>query len=304
MSSELAIVMMDASQARTCVEKIKDRFGEVRTLVLDLYEREGWKALGYKNWTECASKEFGNHKVHTFRLLAAAQAERNISNPGVTDAARIPEKHLRPLTSIKDPEQQRAVWKKAVETAPKGKVTAAHVKQIAEKIRPSKPKKESAKPPEPIESSKKISVLGYKGGAINECRRVGEEMVRIIHEFPPDDLWFIPTLDAIQEAIDFARTKHGSDNFGVPDSVEEHSVGALGPKATRYGKPYQGIISGLRGKAGELYGRAVLNRLVHYVHCSERQEFVEALKASISRWQKDNPKKSIQQKAEEQFGKS
>jgi len=34
------------------------------------------------------------------------------------------------------PEQQAEVWQEAVETAPNGKVTAAHVAQVVEKVKP------------------------------------------------------------------------------------------------------------------------------------------------------------------------
>jgi len=42
--------------------------------------------------------------------------------------AEIPESQLRPLTKLRNkPDQQREAWQKVVETAPEGKVTAAHV---------------------------------------------------------------------------------------------------------------------------------------------------------------------------------
>ena len=45
----------------------------------------------------------------------------------------ISERAIRPLTKIKDPEEQREVYQKAVETAPEGKVTAKHVERVVKK---------------------------------------------------------------------------------------------------------------------------------------------------------------------------
>jgi hypothetical protein len=111
----------------------------VRYLVLDLYEREGWSALGYGSWRECVTAEFKNSQAYLYRQLEAAQAEKVISPIGENE---IPESQLRPLTKLRDnPEQQREAWQKAVETAPDGKITAAHVsKVVREMTEPEKPK--------------------------------------------------------------------------------------------------------------------------------------------------------------------
>jgi uncharacterized protein YccT (UPF0319 family) len=63
------------------------------------------------------------------RQLEAAQTEKVISPIG--EKKEIPESQLRPLTKLRDnPEAQKEAWQKAVDTAPDGKVTAAHVQKI------------------------------------------------------------------------------------------------------------------------------------------------------------------------------
>jgi hypothetical protein len=85
--------------------------------------------LGYKSWRECVVKEFGQNERYLYRQLEAAQTEKNIWPMG--QKAEIPERQLRPLVSLhNDPEAQKEAWAKAVETAPEGKVTAAHVQKI------------------------------------------------------------------------------------------------------------------------------------------------------------------------------
>jgi len=44
-------------EARECVDKINANLTNIRQLLLTLYERQGWDALGYRNWQECIKKE-------------------------------------------------------------------------------------------------------------------------------------------------------------------------------------------------------------------------------------------------------
>lgn len=121
---------MSAEQAREHVRQIKLGLQNVRNLLLELYEQEGWRALGYDSWRACVTTEFDFSKSHVYELLSAAKVERNISDLSET---AIPMTHLTPIAQ-KDlqPEQQREVWQQAVETAPNGKVTAAHVERTVE----------------------------------------------------------------------------------------------------------------------------------------------------------------------------
>jgi hypothetical protein len=50
----------------------------VRNLVLELYEREGWKALGYPTWRECLVAEFKQRECYLYNQFEAAQTEKNI----------------------------------------------------------------------------------------------------------------------------------------------------------------------------------------------------------------------------------
>ena len=139
MENAITIRPMIYKEAREVVDKINANMNNVRYLVLDLYEREGWSALGYESWRECVTAEFKNSQAYLYRQLEAAQAEKVISPIGENE---IPESQLRPLTKLRDnPEQQREAWQKAVETAPDGKITAAHVsKVVREMTEPEKPK--------------------------------------------------------------------------------------------------------------------------------------------------------------------
>ncbi len=119
---------MTASEARTCVDAIRSGIVNVGRQLLELYERDGWRALGYSNWRECAQVEFGYKQSRVYQLLEAAEIERNISTIGGNS---IPERVVRPLASL-PADTQRTVWAEAVETAPNGRVTAAHVQSVVD----------------------------------------------------------------------------------------------------------------------------------------------------------------------------
>lgn len=120
----IALQRMTVAEAQECVAEIRTGIVNVGRKLLELYERDGWKALGYSSWRECAQVEFGFKQSHIYRLLDAAEVERNISPNGGN--LQIAERQARPLVSL-PPDAQREVWAAAVETAPNGKVTAAHV---------------------------------------------------------------------------------------------------------------------------------------------------------------------------------
>jgi hypothetical protein len=62
------------------------------------------------------------------QLIMATEALENVKSvtSGNTPSS---ERQARPLSKL-EPEQQRQAWQKAVETAPEGKVTAAHVARV------------------------------------------------------------------------------------------------------------------------------------------------------------------------------
>lgn len=119
--------MMTADQARQCADQIRRGMSNVGQLLLDFHEREGWRALAYGSWRECAMTEFGYGQSRVYQLMEAARVERNISTI-VEKPVKIIESQARPLAPL-EPAAQGAVWARAVETAPDGKVTAKHVEQ-------------------------------------------------------------------------------------------------------------------------------------------------------------------------------
>ena len=65
-----AIVLANEKEAREITDRIKNKITEAGVLILDMYEREGWRALGYESWRACVVAEFEFSQSHAYRLLS------------------------------------------------------------------------------------------------------------------------------------------------------------------------------------------------------------------------------------------
>lgn len=174
--------IMTPQEARTCIDEINGNLRNTRALLLDLYEREGWRALGYENWEKCVTSEFKEKRAYLFYQLAAAKAEKNIiaQSTTVDKIGTIPERHLRPLTSLA-PEQQREVYEKAVETAPDGKVTAKHVEETVKEM--------SQKGHTHTETYLVTDALIFAGFAITQLERIRDDDPKMEDAFVKVETW-------------------------------------------------------------------------------------------------------------------
>lgn len=133
------VFMMTEAEALDWKKRVGSAASELRIILHEGYTREAWRALGFSNWTECIkaiANEFGFSERQIWYLHSANMTENNLLNN--CSVGKIPESQLRPLASL-PPEQQREVWTKAIETAPNGKITAAHVQGVVYQYNPIPP---------------------------------------------------------------------------------------------------------------------------------------------------------------------
>jgi site-specific DNA-methyltransferase (adenine-specific) len=160
--------LMTPDEARACWDGIKADIRGLRARLIDFYEREGWKALGYSSWRECVASECGRSQSYLYRQLEAARIEREISPVG--EIGRIPEGPLRELAGKdKTPDGRRAAWARAISTAPDGKPTAQLVRRAVDELSPKgeSPDAGSTLPDRPEPDASRATSIG--GPAAN-CR--------------------------------------------------------------------------------------------------------------------------------------
>lgn len=126
---------MSREEATTACRSIRSHLESAGAQLLELHDREGWKALGYASWRECAVAEFGKSQSRVYELLAAARVVREFSE--ISEKPPTTDSHLRALA--KAPEGRRAeAWDAAAKVAGTDKVTARHVAE-AVKAMPREP---------------------------------------------------------------------------------------------------------------------------------------------------------------------
>lgn len=163
------IKRMTAPEAKTCIASINSNISNIRALILDLYERQGWAALGYGSWRECVVAEFKEQQRYLYYQLEAAKIGRNLCTI-VQKTESIPEGQLRPLARL-EPEKQKEAWQMAVDTAPNGKVTADHVYKIVKGMQ--EPREQ--KVPEPLSINKPAHAIYFATIAISQLERIADD---------------------------------------------------------------------------------------------------------------------------------
>jgi len=111
--------------AKRLVTRINNQSADVRALVKQLHDGQGWKALGYDSWSACVDGEFVFGRQHAYRLLEAAEVEARVSPVG--DSKALPERQIREI-AVAPPARQAEVYAEAVKSAPFGVVTAEHIR--------------------------------------------------------------------------------------------------------------------------------------------------------------------------------
>lgn len=89
---------------RQIIEMSRQYIDDIGPIVLEMREREGWRALGFKTWTDyCKHVDKRISAVNVMRLAQKAEVEQNVQ-------ARLAMRHALQLVRITDPEGQREVY--------------------------------------------------------------------------------------------------------------------------------------------------------------------------------------------------
>jgi hypothetical protein len=137
--------------------------------------------VSHDTFESYCKKRWGMSRPQAYRLIDGAKVTECLSPIGDIPAS---ESVARPLTSIRDEEGEldlikiNEVWQEAVETAPEGVITAAHVKQVVRDIhtREEGPEEE----PEPEQENEAVEPKGvftdhYVTVAISHLKRIARD---------------------------------------------------------------------------------------------------------------------------------
>jgi len=113
------------------IQKNLNAFYEVGFALMQIRDNKLYREV-YGTFEEYCRDRWHFSKTHANRLISSAEVTDNLTPTGVIPQS---ERSIRPLTIIKDPEEQREIYQKAVETAPEGKVTARHVEETVRQLK-------------------------------------------------------------------------------------------------------------------------------------------------------------------------
>jgi protein gp37 len=142
-SAEIQFLPMSKAEARRKTERIRGHFDAARRLIYEMHEREGWKALGYRDWLAYVRGEFDEARSTVERQRCAGEIEVLLSPNGDKEVliGKISEGQLRPLARfIDDPDRLRAAWALALKNGkgkPTGQLVAEAVAEIEAHYEPS-----------------------------------------------------------------------------------------------------------------------------------------------------------------------
>lgn len=180
------IVPLTEGEARQLTNSIKAHLQAADAQILELHERDGWKALGYTSWRDCIQAEFNLTQSRGYQLLALARVKRNIiplpsgDSTIVEKRPVINEAQARVLSKI-PAGRQREVYEEAVTKAPNGKPTARQIAQVL-----TKPV------PKPLPSKKPVQRDDTRSRCKALIERMSERRVQQLYETLCDELGVLP----------------------------------------------------------------------------------------------------------------
>lgn len=113
------------------IERGKQTFVEVGLALWEIREGRGYR-FEHGTFEDYCQERWGWGRNYANKLISASAVVGNLGT--VVPILPVSETQARPLTQLA-PDQQREAWQKAVETAPNGKVTAAHVEHVVDEFR-------------------------------------------------------------------------------------------------------------------------------------------------------------------------
>jgi len=109
-------------------------FYEVGLALMEIRDRNLHQdVLGFETFEEYCKAKWDFTSNYARRLIGSAETIDNIKNVPIGTLPAT-ESQTRPLVRL-EPEKQREAWREAVETAPEGKITAAHVNKVVKQYR-------------------------------------------------------------------------------------------------------------------------------------------------------------------------
>lgn len=112
------------------IERGLQTFVDVGTALLEIRDSRLYRQA-FGTFEEYCRERWGIERRRAYQLMDAAQVVGNLGDDVKNFSHR--ESHVAPLVNL-SPDLQREAWQRAVDTAPNGKITAAHVASVVDEL--------------------------------------------------------------------------------------------------------------------------------------------------------------------------
>lgn len=131
MESLTTLEIGELEQCESVIEQGLKTFVDVGNALLKIRDGKLYR-IDFGTFEDYCKERWNMQRAHAYRLIDAANVVNILSPTG--DILPTTERVARPLTQL-EPEDQPVVWQKITETAPNGKVTAAHAQSVVNNFR-------------------------------------------------------------------------------------------------------------------------------------------------------------------------
>lgn len=125
------VEVIELARNEEIVERGLNTFVEVGQALMIIRDNHLYRQ-SYSTFEDYCRERWGIKRQRAYELMDAAKVVGYLSE--ISDILPIRESHAAPLSTL-EPDQQREAWQKAIDTAPDGKITAAHVQSVVDEIK-------------------------------------------------------------------------------------------------------------------------------------------------------------------------
>jgi hypothetical protein len=134
----------ELSQCEAVIERGLKTFVDVGNALLRIRDGKLYRNT-HDTFEDYCRERWSMAQGTAYRMMYAADVVSNLKSSPIGELLPSTESQARPLVRL-EPEQQVIAWQLAVETAPNGKITAAHVEQVVKELTHPEPEPELIEP--------------------------------------------------------------------------------------------------------------------------------------------------------------
>ena len=232
MSVGVAVIIppMSADEARACIANIKTKMLDLKTAVYDLWQRQGYVALGYTSFHACLKGEFGELSAgHLYRLKDAAVIEGELRMDADSPLEKsLPESHARQLKLLPNGADRVTAYRKATVLA-KGdgapRPTIGHVQQAVALVKAENGVQSSPYPviAKMVASGTITATTGIQMVAeLNKLKAdVREGVLLVIAQYG------LSTPELIPHLADMVSRPAGKESYVLPEIIRAGHLGGV-----------------------------------------------------------------------------